>query len=86
MHQVIYIKKLECKCTITQFDPRFIYIGAIQAKGYLSFRDTCLSACSDARHISILCSIGQLPMHISQLFARYASYLYYFLIIFIKKI
>ena len=71
MHQVFYNNKLEHQCTLVLLYPKVIYIGIIQAKGYLYFRYTCpntysylsilcelcLAAYSDARHLSVLYSV-----------------------------
>ena len=40
MYQVVYNNKLEHKCTLTPLYPRLLYVGPIQGKGHLSFRDT----------------------------------------------
>ena len=80
MHQIIYNNRLENKCTLTPLDPRLLYEGPIQAKGHLSIRDTCqdsysylsvlcalcLAACGGAGHLSVLCSVGQLPTRAMQ--------------------
>ena len=83
IHQVVYNNKLENKCTITLLNPKLLYVGPIQAKGHLSFRDTCpplysylfvpcllcLAACGAVNHQSILCNVGQLPTHTMQYWA-----------------
>ena len=75
VNKVVYDSKLENKCTVTPLDPRLLYVGPIQDKGYLYIMDTCaelysclsvlyvlyLAACDTARHLSILCIVGQLP-------------------------
>ena len=80
MHKVVYNNKLEHKYTLTPIPPRLLYLGPTPAKGHLSFRDTYpdsysylsvlsvlyLAAYSNARHLSILCSIGQLLTHTMQ--------------------
>ena len=81
MHQGIFNNKLEHEFTLTTLDPRLLYVGPIQAKRYLSIRDTCpelysclfvlyilcLAACNAAKHLSVLCSVGQLLTCINQL-------------------
>ena len=54
MHQVIYSNKLKYKCTLTLLDPRLLYIGLIQVKGHLSFRDTCPDSYNYKGYLSIL--------------------------------
>ena len=85
MHQVVYNNKLEHKCTLTPLDPRPLYIGLIQAKGYLSLRDTCpdlysylsilcvlcLAICDTTGHLSVLCSARQLSMRTMQCWAAF---------------
>ena len=46
MHQAVCNNKLKHKCTLTSLDPRLLYVDLIQAKGYLSFRDTWLDSYS----------------------------------------
>ena len=55
MHQIVYNKKLEHKYTLIPLDPRLLNIGPIQAKGELSFRDTCLDLYSYKVLLSVLC-------------------------------
>ena len=88
MHQVIYNNKLEQKCTLTPLDPKLVYVGPIQAKGYLPFRDTCsdsyshlsvlcvlfLAACGAAGHLCILYSVTQLPTRTMQCWAVFNAY------------
>ena len=80
--------KLEHKYTLITLDPRLLYVGPIQSRGHLSFRETCpdsynylsvlcvlpLAACSDAGHLSIPCSVGQLPTHTMQYWAASNTY------------
>ena len=72
MHQAVYNNKLEHKCTLAPLDPRVLYVGPIQAKGYLSVKNTyldlysylsvlcvlCPAACGTAGYLSVLCSVG----------------------------
>ena len=83
MHQVVYNNKLELKCNSTPLDPRLLYVGQVQTKGYLFFRGTysdlysylsvlcvlCLAACGAAQYLSMLCSVGQLLTHTMQCWA-----------------
>ena len=55
MHHVIYNNKLEDIYTLTPLDPRLLYVDPIQAKRYLSFRDTCLHSYSYRGQLSVLC-------------------------------
>ena len=80
MYQIIYNNKLKHKCTLAALDPTPLYLAPIQAKGYFSLRDTCLdlysylsilrvlylAAYGTLGHLSVLCSVGQLPTYIIQ--------------------
>ena len=52
MYQVVYNKKLQHKCILILLNPRLLYIGLIQAKGHLSFMDTCPDSYS---YVSVIC-------------------------------
>ena len=98
--QIIYNNKLEHKYTLTPLAPKSLCIGPIQAKEYLSIRNTCvdpysclsilcilyLAPYNAARHLFVLCSVGQLLTRITQLLTQYISYTYHFTTIFIKFI
>ena len=89
MHQDLYKNKLEYKYSLTLLDPRLLYIDPIQVKGHLSIRETCpelysslsvlcvlcLAAFNAKEHLSVLCSVGQLPTHTMQSWA--ASNMHY---------
>ena len=80
MHKVIYNNKLKYNSTLLSFNPRPLYVGPIQTKGHLSFKDTCqdlysylsvtcviyLAEYGAARHLSILCSVRKLLTHTMQ--------------------
>ena len=88
MHKVIYNSKLDHNCTLTLLDPRSPYVSPIYAKGHLSVSNTCpesysclsilcvlyLDADDAAGHLSVLCSVRQLPTHTMQCWAASNAY------------